>query len=281
MSVEDTDVEGGGVGGAAPGAVPAGEPARRDSTSTVGRALGIIATFREGRATQSLSEMSRHADLPLTTTHRIVVELLAWGALERTSHGRYRIGLRLWEVASLAPRSVALQAVARPYMHDLYEITHYSVHLAVRESFDAVFVECFRSPDETSSRPRIGSRYALHATAVGQVLLAHAPDDVREEVLSGELRPFTSNTYSSRAELQPALDEIARQGYAISDRQIRPELVSVAAPIAQPSGSVVGALSLILPYERADGTHMVHLVRSTARAISRALGRQHLTLDED
>jgi DNA-binding IclR family transcriptional regulator len=240
--------------------------------SVLRRALHILDAFEDAQTGLSLSEISRRAGIPLTTTHRIVAELYEWGALERASSGDYRIGLRLWEVAALAPRSVGLQRIALPFMQDLYETTHRGVHLAVREKDEVVFVERFVSPETAGSRPRVGGRYALHATAVGLVLLAHAPPDVQEEVITGPLPSFTSFTYTTPRQLRHVLADVRRTGYAISDRQINPEYVSVAAPIHGPNSTVVAALSLIVPHPEPHGPSVAHLVQATARGISRALG---------
>ena len=246
--------------------------------SVLRRALRILETFGVAKAGLSLSEISRRSGVPLTTTYRIVRELAEWGALERDGAGTYRIGLRLWEVAALAPRSVGLQRVALPFMQDLYETTRRGVHLAVREDHEVVFVERFVSPETASERPRVGGRYALHATAVGLVLLAHAPIELQEDVLAGPLEAFTPWTYSSERELREVLADVRRRGYAISDRQISPDFVSVAAPIYGPENTVVAALSLIVPHTDSYGPHQAHLVQATARGISRALGASHIRL---
>ncbi|WP_285777061.1 IclR family transcriptional regulator [Microtetraspora sp. NBRC 13810] len=236
------------------------------------RALQILDTCKDAAAGLSLSEISRRSGVPLTTTHRIVHELHEWGALERDDSGDYRIGLRLWEVAALAPRSVGLQRIALPFMQDLFETTHRGVHLAVREQHEVVFVERFVSPETAGERPRVGGRAPMHATAVGLVLLAFAPPDLQEEVVSGPLESYTSRTYASERELRQVLAEVRRSGYAISDRQINPDYASVAAPIYDPGNTVVAALSLIVPYTESHGQNLAYLVQATARGISRALG---------
>lgn len=249
--------------------------------SVLRRALRILETFGDAKAGLSLSEISRRSGVPLTTTHRIVRELHEWGALERDDAGSYRVGLRLWEVAALAPRSVGLQRIALPFMQDLYETTRRGVHLAVLEDHEALFVERFVSPENASERPRVGGRYPLHATAVGLVLLAHAPVELQEEVLSGPLELYTPRTYSSERELRQVLADVRRRGYALSDRQINPEFLSVAAPIHGPENTVVAALSLIVPQTDSYGPHLAQLVQATARGISRALGapRRHSSSD--
>jgi hypothetical protein len=73
------------------------------SRSVVDRALSILGTFQGNRSRQALSDISRNSGLPIATCYRIVQRLVEWGALERDGENRYRIGLRLWEVASRAP----------------------------------------------------------------------------------------------------------------------------------------------------------------------------------
>jgi DNA-binding IclR family transcriptional regulator len=247
------------------------------SRSVVDRTLAIIGTFQGDCVRQSLSGLSRRSGLPVATSYRIVQRLTAWGALERDDDGKYRIGLRLWEVASLAPRSMGLQRIARPYMQDLYEVTHSNVQLAIREGHELVSIEYFHHPKRSAARPRVGGRYALHSTAIGLVLLAHAPEDVCDEILSGSLKRFTEYTYVRPDELTRALESIRQRGYAISDRQVDLVHIGVAAPVFAPDGSVMAALSLVRAHEDADTTSMIHSVRITANGISRALRESGLT----
>ena len=96
------------------------------------RAFGVLEAFTPASPALTLSEIARRAGLPLTTAHRLVGELRAAGALERDGDGTYRIGLRLWEIASLAPRGVPLREAALPFLEDLYEVTHENAQLGVR-----------------------------------------------------------------------------------------------------------------------------------------------------
>jgi len=237
--------------------------------SVLGRALRILDAVREAADGLSLSEISRRTGVPLTTAHRIVSELHEWGALERDASGTYQIGLRLWELATVAPRSVGLQRVALPFMQDLFETTHRGVHLAIREKDQVVFVERFLSPETATDRAQVGARYELHATAIGLVLLAHAPRSLQEEVLSGPLVPPNWHPPVTERELRRTLADVRHSGYAATP--IRQEYLSVAAPVHGPAGEVVAALSLILPITEPYGPRLAHL-QGTARGISRALG---------
>jgi DNA-binding IclR family transcriptional regulator len=237
--------------------------------SVLRRAMRILETIKDAADGLSLSEISRRSGVPLTTTHRIVAELLTWGALERDDSGEYRIGLWLWEVASVAPRSVGLQRVAQPFMRDLFETTQRGVHLAVRERDQYVFLERFLSPETVSDRAQVGGRYELYATAIGLVLLAYAPPDLQERVVTGRLVVPDWHAPITQHELRQTLADVRLHGYATT--QIRQEYTSVAAPIHGPAGTVVAALSLILRRAEPYGPRLAHL-QTTARGISRALG---------
>jgi DNA-binding IclR family transcriptional regulator len=237
--------------------------------SVLHRALRILESIKDARDGLSLSDISRRSGVPLTTAHRIVGELYDWGALERDDVGVYRVGLRLWEVASVTPRSVGLQRVALPFMQDLFETTHRGVHLAIREKDQVVFVERFLSPETATDRTLPGMRYELHATAIGLVLLANAPLELQNEVLTGPLTVPDWHPPVTEREVRQKLADIRRLGYATTP--VRQEYISVAAPIYGPAGTVVAALSVILPNTESYGPRLAHL-QGTARGISRALG---------
>jgi DNA-binding IclR family transcriptional regulator len=244
-------------------------PGAIERRSVLGRALRILDAVKDAAGGLSLSDISRRTGVPLTTAHRIVNELHEWGALERDTSGAYQIGLRLWELATVAPRSVGLQRVALPFMRDLFETTHRGVHLAIREKDQVVFVERFLSPETVTDRAQVGVHYELPATAIGLVLLAYAPHSLQEEVLTGPLVPPRWHPPVTERGLRQTLAHVRLSGYATTP--IREEHLSVAAPIYGPAGAVVAALSLILPIAEPYGPRLAHL-QATTRGISRALG---------
>ncbi|HEY9523634.1 MAG TPA: IclR family transcriptional regulator [Thermopolyspora sp.] len=243
------------------------QPAER---SFADRLLRILDVFDVGRSRMPLSEISRRSGLPLATTHRMVAKLAAWGALERGDDGLYHIGLRLWEVAMLAPRGLGLREAAMPFLEDLYEATHENVHLAVLDGTDTVYIERIfgRSAVGVLSRP--GARWPLHATGVGLVLLAHSDPALQEAVCAGPLRGFTERTITDPAHLRGMLAEVRRTDCAVSDRQITMDAVSVAAPIRGERGTVVAAVGLVVHVGIPPHT-LVPVVRLAARGISHAL----------
>jgi DNA-binding IclR family transcriptional regulator len=237
------------------------------------RALRILGAFSADHPAMTLSELSRRTRLPVSTVHRLLAGLVEWGALERGDDGYYRVGLRLWEVGALAPRGQGLRERALPFLEDLSQITRENVQLAVREGNELVFVERIAGTEAVPVLTRVGSRFALTATGVGLVLLAHAPVELQEEVLVGTVERFTPRTVTDPAALRHMLADVRRSGFAVSDRQVTMDSLSVAVPVQNARGAVVAAVSLVVRHGSALPHSLVPLLRTSARAISRALAQ--------
>lgn len=237
----------------------------------IGRALRVLGAFSPAHPALTLSDLARRAGMPVSTVHRMVGELVAWGALERDEHGCYRIGLRLWEIAALAPRGMGLREIALPFLEDLSQVTRENVQLAVREGTEVVFVERIAGSGAVPVLTRVGGRFALTATGVGLVLLAHAPSDLQEEVLAAPVERFTEHTVTDPKVLRRMLADVRTSGFSISDRQVTADALSVAAPVHDARGTVVAAVSLVVRHGSTSPHALAPLVRTSARAMSRAL----------
>lgn len=243
-----------------------------DSPSVTSKVLAILGAFSVDCPALTLTELARRAGLSVPTAHRRAAELVAWGALEKSDDGTFRIGLRLWEVAALAPRAHELREVALPFLEDLYVVTRQNVQLAVRDGDELVFVERIAGRGAVPVLTRVGTRFTLHASGVGLVLLAHAPADVQQAVVGAPLKPYTSRTVTDPEALRRLLAAVRAQGYAVSDRMVTDDALSVAAPILNVEGTVQAALSLVVAADGAQVSALVHAVRTAARGVSRALG---------
>lgn len=243
----------------------------REAVSVSAKLLSLLDAYTEGRGAFTLSELSRRTGLPLTTTHRLAGELERWGGLERGEDGKFRIGLRMVELAALCPRGAGLRDIALPFMQDLYEATHQNVQLAVRDGTDGVYIERITGRHAIEVRTRVGAHWPLHATGVGLVLLAFAPPALQEAVLAAPLRRFTAYTITDPAELRRVLAEVRKTGLSVSDRQIDDDAYSVGAPVTGPDGSCVAALSIVVGYDDPGRTSWGTAVRAAAIGISRRL----------
>jgi DNA-binding IclR family transcriptional regulator len=233
----------------------------RAGRSVTSRVLGVLDAFSDRRPSLTLSEISRRSGIPLATAHRLVGELVSWGALERDAAGRYHVGLRLWEVGALAPRGPGLRDTALPCLHDLAAATHHEVRFAVLDGCDVVSVERIPGRDGAGERGRPGTRLPAHATGVGLALLAFAPATVQRWYLSQPL-----GTVDGRV-LRGTLAGVRQRGYAIGEG-------SVAAPVRDGTDEAVAAVSVVVPASVAEPGALVPAVLAAARGIARRVAAE-------
>jgi len=253
----------------APSVARGGRPATGEPL--LDRAFRILTAFGPDHRSLTLTSLSLRAGLPKASALRITRKLVEWGALERTDKGEYVIGLRLLEIASLAPRGHGLRATALPYLEDLHHSTGQHVLLAVRDGLEAVLVERLSARRADRVLYRVGGRMPLHSTGVGLVLLAYAPPHVQDEVLASDLLVEPEGRRLSAASLRVQLAEVRREGVAIASRPTAELMTSVAAPISDHSGATVAAISVVARSGQIEPAVLRPAVVAIARAISRAV----------
>ncbi|MDW5330288.1 IclR family transcriptional regulator [Plantactinospora sp. KLBMP9567] len=234
------------------------------------RALSILDAFDSVHLRLRLSEIARRSNLPLATAHRHVQELVDWHALERREDGTYQIGARLWHLGLLSAMHVELREAALPHLQDLCAATGDTVHLAVRDGGSALYVERLGGARSVRVVSRPGGTLPLHATAVGKVLLAWAPDDVRQSVLSRPER-LTPYTVVEPARLAAQLAEIRRSGVAWTREEMTLGASSVAVGVTGAAGEVVAAVGLVVPSPRPNIGTGLRALRAAVNAISARL----------
>lgn len=245
------------AGGSAPGA------------SLVGRALDVLGAFDEQHRALTLSDLARRAGLSTATTLRIARQLVDGGALARGEDGRYRIGRRIWDLGLLAPVETDLREVAAPFLSDLHAATRATIHLAVRDGEEALYIDSVAGHASVPVVSRVGSRLTLYATGVGKVLLAHAPEGVVRNVLAS-LKPITPYTITAPGILARQLERIREDGYATTREEMTLGACSVAVPITT-DGEVIASLGIVLPDFRRDLERLVAALTVAARGIGRSM----------
>jgi DNA-binding IclR family transcriptional regulator len=242
----------------------ADEPRR----SVVRRLLSVLATFDAATPTQSLTEIAARTELPLPTAHRFLAELTTGGWLERLPDGRYRVGLRLWKLGTLAPSYRTLRELALPYMQDLRHATREAVQLAVLDGRTALCVENLNGARSAPAKTRIGGRLPLHATGVGKVLLAAAPPELLTFLAEKGFRRFTRYTIIEPGRLARTLETVRDEQVAFSREEMTLGACSVASPVTGESGEVIAAVSIVAG-SSVDIDRLAFAVRTAASGISR------------
>lgn len=241
-----------------------------DQRSSIARAFAVLGTFDSSHRRQRLSGIARKCDLPLTTVHRIVGDLVAQGALMRTSDGSYEVGSKMWNLGILASLHADLRELALPYMEDIYQVSDSAVQIAVLDGIRCLIVERIAGSRTLEVISKPGARLPLHASGVGKVLLAFGNPELQEAALKN-LDPHTPKTITSVTEMQRQMLAIQNQGYAISVEELTVGAASVAVPIRGRGNRVIAALGIVSPVKTIDSAQMVSVLRVTALALSAKL----------
>jgi len=250
--------------------------ALRPGVSVTARALSLLGAFDATHTTLTLSQLAQRADLPLATAHRLVGELVAWGALVRSKTGHYEVGQRIWELGLLAPLPSGLRQIAAPFLQDVYKATSVTVHFAVREDIKALYLDRISGNDAIPVVSRVGGRLPLHTTGVGKVLLAYAPDDIQVRVL-GSLTRMTRYSITDAEVLEEQLRAVRREGYAYTQEEMSLGACSLAVPVRSGCGEVVAALGIIVASLDAGRARLIAALEVAANGIRRSIGARTFT----
>lgn len=253
--------------------VAAGRPSGLSSVRNAARLLKEFADDRE----LGVTEVARRLGVATSTAFRLLSTLHEERLLERAdAPGRYRLGMAMYELGATVFPHTGLHEAAVPVLANLRHSTGETVQLAVLDHLEVVFIERLESPQTLRFVAGVGHRMPAHASSTGKAMLAFLPPAVLAARLE-DWTPsrYTRNTISSKAALLTDLRRVTARGWAQNVEESALGAVSVAAPIRDEAGSVVAALSVVLPVSRADRQAMrgcTAAVLAAAETISRRLG---------
>jgi DNA-binding IclR family transcriptional regulator len=238
--------------------------------SVLSRAIRIIEVFSPTEPALPVSEIARRTGLHVATASRLIAELADHGLLERCPDRSVRIGVRMWELGWRASPRLGLRDAAMPFLEDLHAVVGHHAQLGVLDGGDVLFIERLSAHDSVVNFSRIAGRLSLPHSSSGLVLLAHAPVEVQEEVISRPLHPPTAAALSTPQQLRAALADVRRQQSAVLAGHQHPDAAGVAVPVRDGRGNVVAALSVIVPND-GRARSLVPALLAAARGITRAL----------
>jgi DNA-binding IclR family transcriptional regulator len=246
------------------------ERADADANSVLGKVQRILEVFGPDEENLSLTEIARRTGVAKASVHRLAQELLRWGVLERRGSD-YRLGMRLFEIGQRVPRQRILREAARPYMEDLYQATNETIHLAVVDGLDVLYLEKVSGHGQVTRPSRVAGRMPLYCTATGKALLAFGPRTLVDEVVALPFERITPHTVAVPGHLLRELARAREVGYAVEREQTRMGFLSVAIPLRGPTGGTVGALSVTAPVFRADVDRYAGLLAMVSRRITKTI----------
>lgn len=239
----------------------------------LGKVMSVLNAFGADDDELGFAELGRRTGLAKATLHRLLGDLTDVRLLDRGAHG-YRLGGHLFQLGIRASVERRLVEVSTPYLEDLYERTHETVHLGLLEGHEVVYAAKIGGHRQASSPSRLGGRMPLHATAIGKALLAHSPTSLRTEVLGAPLARRTPRTVVTPGMLRRQLATIRQTGVAYEYEESRVGLACVASPVLGHDGTVVAAVSVAGPTTRFDPRAHAASVHAAATGIALTLIRR-------
>jgi DNA-binding IclR family transcriptional regulator len=243
---------------------------------TIQKAGEVLALYDREHTEWGVREVAAKLRVAKSSAHDLMSSLAKLGFLNKTDENRYRLGWRLVTLSETLLATTELRKEAHPVMEELAVQYQETIHLAVLDGTQAVYVDKLEGRQAVRVElTSLGARLYAHCSALGKVLLAYRDEDqVKHIIQTAGLPRFTDNTITDEKELLQNLARIRKQGFAYDLEEILPDLCCVAAPIYEYSGNVIAAISMSIPayrFRRLQAEYRDAIVR-TARNISERLG---------
>jgi DNA-binding IclR family transcriptional regulator len=240
-------------------------------TQAVDRAARLLTEVVHSPGSVTFTELAAATGLAKSTTSRLLVALERNGLVRRDEAGRFRPGEVFVRFAWQGGAEAGLIEVARPHLNRLGEATGETVNLGVERDGMVEQIAQVDSVYLIGATNWLGRPVPLHSAALGKVLLAFGA----AQLPPGRLERCTPATITSRAALERELAAVRRRGYAVTDGELEPGLVAVAAPVYRDGGAVVAALSVSGPATRLTSARVARVAAQCsdeAAALSALLG---------
>ncbi len=249
----------------------------RDYVSSLARGLEVLRAFNRTGRKMTLSEVAAETGNTRAGARRILLTLVHEGYA--VADGKlFDLTPQVLELGYSVLSSKGAWDIARPFIDHLSEDLRESVSAAVLDKFDVVYVSGAQYHRVISVGIAVGSRFPAHVTATGRVLLSAQPEEMWPGILQNiPLTPMTDRTVTNRTEFRAILDDVRGKGWSLVDQELEIGLMSIAVPLRNAHGGLVGAINVGVPTVRMTPVEMVEYILprllDTASNISQALKR--------
>lgn len=251
-------------------------PSKSSRLSSVAAAIRVLKCFSEMEPEIGISSLAKRLSLAKSTAHRLAVTLLSEGLLEQNpENGRYRLGINLFILGALVRRRLDVSNMAQPFLKVLRERTGETIHLAVLNETNIIYLYNLESAQAIRMKNYIGTFKPAFCTCEGRAILAFSSAELIQRVMASDLTTRTPNTLTSATELLQVLNQVKQQGYAIDDEESEVGMRGISAPLRDITGQVVASIGVGGPSQRLTLKKLrslAPLVIQTAEDISVQLG---------
>ena len=251
---------------------------------TIERAALILDILGKSSQGFSIKKLSKETGLPKGSVHRLLSSLAYFDYVRQNSNTKnYHLGFKLVELGNHLINQIDLRTEAHPYLIELAERTRETVHMAILDNNEALYVDKV-DPSQSVDGSRmvcmlslIGARIPTHCSAAGKAILAFMPEETLVSIDRDKGLPRrTENTITDIEELKRHFQLIREQDYAFDDEENEKGVKCVAAPIRDQGGEVIAAMSISVPSTRFRTDTLLATIKDkvveTAMKISQKLG---------
>jgi DNA-binding IclR family transcriptional regulator len=245
----------------------------RTGTSVLERAFSLLEVLGSDGASVGLAELARRAGLPKATAYRLANQLIELHVLERAGD-EYQLGLKLFELGNSVARERELREAALPFMEDLYEATHETIHLGVLDEVEVLYVEKIAGRRRCTVSTTLGTRKPLYCTGLGKAILAYSTPHLLHAVIQNGLPRRTRYTITDPHRLELELTRAAGSGVTYDREEYEIGITCVASPLLNAAGRAWAAISVTGPTTRFHPERTATAVRTAALGLTRVLTHQ-------
>lgn len=214
--------------------------------------------------------------LPNSSCHHLVSTLCKVGALQLQADRGYVLGLRLFELGTIAASQRKIEQSALPALKRLAQEVELTCHLGVMEGTEAIYLMKVEGLREIRVNTWIGKRLSMHSSSLGKVLLAWLSDaEIEDKLRTATWEARTPSTITDPAKFRALLKSVRARGWAFDDEEDAPSIRCVAAPVFDMKGRIIAAISAVgtvLDIEQDRFPELAEKVCATATEISANLG---------
>jgi DNA-binding IclR family transcriptional regulator len=212
---------------------------------SVQKAFALLRSFNGPEEWVTNAELSRRARLSKASAHRLMKTLEEIGAVVRDPRGCYRPGMMLASLSKNIAIGDLVRATSQDVLTDLAARLKGIVHVGILEHGMVTYAAKFGEPIGVPVPSRVGAQQEPYCSALGKILLSGLSDEELEEFLrDGKLVALTPQTITDTGKLRSEIEAVRQRGYAIDDKEAYQTLCCIGAPIRDPSGQTMAAISL-------------------------------------
>lgn len=244
----------------------------KSGESVVQRLTRVLCAFDDECPALTATQLAERADLSLSTTHRLVQDMVTEGLLLRAPNGSYRIGLTLWEITQRSSFYQSFSQAAKPFLEGMHQTLEQNVSLSILDPSQTslIYLERLVSNPDPMDLTKVAGRLPVLSSASGLAMLAFSPKHVQERYLATAHRDkWVVERGMNQDDLRKKLAQVKAEGFAHSRAVLHADSSGSAAPVFGPQNEVLGALAVVVPLEEINLNVQIPVLMAAASGLSK------------